>query len=189
MFDNATPAANRPSVQGSCRDGVARPVGSILARLYGQSRFGRHEVQAQAVGNRPVGHLPAMYVQTVREMRIESNGAESVAGKGQTEGKRCVVQGLARRQRHGTRHVGHAIMNDTIDFISGFFVGRWLRGLKASTLIDCDVHQHSPAAGSRWTGQAKAVKIVRRKYLSGRFHGFEELHVWRCLSTQRTVVS
>ena len=99
--------------------------------------------ESQGVGHCRLGDLAAPHVQAVLQTPIGSYRFDCPQ-VGQLEHVReCgVVESLCGSARHGTRHVGHAIMNDVVDDVGRFSVGGGPRGLGAAALVDGHVHDH-----------------------------------------------
>ena len=102
----------------------------------------RRERQAQRCRDGLVGQLAEGYVQALRQAGIViQGGLPAFVGERQRVGQGGVVERLGRGAGDGTRHVGHAVVDDAVDDVGGFGMAGRLGGLRAAALIDGDVDE------------------------------------------------
>ena len=80
-------------------------------------------------------------VEPVPQVRIVGERAPpALVGEREDERQRGVVERIGRGARHRARHVRHAVMHHTVDYVGRVGVRRRARGLEAAALVDRDVH-------------------------------------------------
>src|SRR6476661_3534200 len=100
--------------EGGCVQGTM-----LVARLLcrdGAYSFRRTSVEAERGRDRRMHDPSIADIQPGSKVRVVIECSQASAGELDHERQRRVVEGLCRRHRDSARHVGHAIMNDPIDF-------------------------------------------------------------------------
>ena len=119
----------------------------------------RYVLHAHSLGDGGVGDRAAGHVDAGPEAGILGEGAlDAVVGEREDVGKGRVGERVGRGDRHGSRHVGDAVVGDPVDLVDRVAVRRRLRGLEAAALVDGDVDEHGVALHQ---GELVALDHVR----------------------------
>ena len=108
------------------------------------------ETQAMGIGHLSTGNLSAGQVHPFRQSSVCPYGFfYSLRGQTQKIWKRGIRQCGCRRTRNNSRHIGHTIMEHSIQHLDRIRMGRGFCGLEAAALIDSDVHHHGSRLHAR----------------------------------------
>ena len=85
--------------------------------------------------------MAILYIQPIGQMWITIKRGQTMIGKGQHVRQCGVIQRLGRGQRHRTRHIGNAVMNNTVNHIGRIIMRSWEHALlwRASGAPPCSV--------------------------------------------------
>ena len=100
-------------------------------------------VEPVGLRDRLVGDLAADGVDALRERGVVGDRTDdALVGDRLDVRQRHVRQRLRRRDRNGARHVRDAVVDDAVDLEHRVVVGRRVRRLEASALVDRDIDEH-----------------------------------------------
>jgi hypothetical protein len=147
----------------ACSDsGAADAGGCLLAPCLSLQQRGRIDtLETEGLGHGGMGDPASVDIEAGGEVGIVGERLlPALVGQGGDERQGGVGERLGGGARHRTRHVGHAVVNDTIDDIGGIGMGGGLAGLEAAALIDGHVHHH--AAGLQLGEHGPGDQLGRR---------------------------
>ena len=114
------------------------------AKLDAQRRARIDVAQSQRRSDFLAGHLPVVDIEAVEQMWVLAERAcGTFAGQGQHEGQGGVVESKSRGARHGTGHVGDAVVHHAINDVGRLGVRCCVRGLETAALVNSDIDHHS----------------------------------------------
>ena len=94
------------------------------------------------LGDRLIGDLAVDDIESEEEGVVVLAGLPpAFVGQGEGIAQRGIAEGRRRGVGHGTRHVGHGIVEDAVDGVDGMVVRGGMGGLEATALVDGHVDE------------------------------------------------